>query len=435
MPLANFQPHFTRPDAAVGYEDVRLMSAEGTVFEVNSSTLASHSQTCLQMLRGSQKGILLESSMVQEKYHITTELSAIDLEKIVIFVKTGVLAGYRRVAELDRDTLDNFASFGIDLSELNLESVWHNPLESNQSRKRTFAQESEEPEKVKKIPKVLGSSDDRETKLLNEIGTEVTCQGNQSDSITIKTEEDSFKSDQDINNLHRVVILKQDTSSKEDLLHQSDQVTNSDLSRTELSSEMASACCNSDDGPILPSDEVQNQSVKEELNSFAQGDPSFLFVDADRKADHFDEVEKRKLLCNICGLVFDSIKHHKLHYQNFHAQQECPDCCLVVTWDEIKKIGTTNQLRVHRKTCPRDKVKEDFKCSLCQQGYPTRRKLENHVCQKSAQWDGARKKWIISERVKGDNKWTTNGRLKGFDTLGKVERAIIESEAIHKIPP
>ena len=98
----HFKPHYIHDQS---FEDVILLSRDGKVFNLNVCIFASLSKLCRELAESVSKGSI----------RVQTELSYLELYKVVTFAKTGCLRGYQSRDELDPHTLDNFKDFGIDL--------------------------------------------------------------------------------------------------------------------------------------------------------------------------------------------------------------------------------------------------------------------------------------------------------------------------------
>ena len=117
-----FKPHFAQPGTERNFEDVLLMSADNAVFPTQSCILASCSPIGRECLQISDKGGL-ESPKDGSTYYIFTELESKELEKFHSFLSNGYLIGYQSKEELlqDKDLLDAFSVFGMDLALLNFQ--------------------------------------------------------------------------------------------------------------------------------------------------------------------------------------------------------------------------------------------------------------------------------------------------------------------------
>ena len=101
----HFKPHYIHDQL---FEDVVLLSRDGKEFNLNVCIFASLSKLCRQLAEGVSKGNI----------RVHTELSYLELYKVVTFAKTGCLRGYQSREELEPRTLANFKDFGVDLFHL-----------------------------------------------------------------------------------------------------------------------------------------------------------------------------------------------------------------------------------------------------------------------------------------------------------------------------
>jgi len=109
----NFKPHFIEPEAQKGYEDVTLLALDGNnKYTLNVCVFASLSRMCREMVD--------EAVMAESELRIHTELSHLELYKIINFAKTGKLYGYQTKDEVvqDQNMISIFKDFGVDLSRL-----------------------------------------------------------------------------------------------------------------------------------------------------------------------------------------------------------------------------------------------------------------------------------------------------------------------------
>ena len=83
-----FKPHFLETEASVGYEDVKLISTNKSVFNMNPLIFASISNLCYRILEESESD---NGSIV-----IHTELSDLELYKICKFATTGKFYRYKQ---------------------------------------------------------------------------------------------------------------------------------------------------------------------------------------------------------------------------------------------------------------------------------------------------------------------------------------------------
>ena len=106
-----FKPHFLEAEALVGYEDVKLISTNKSVFNMNPLIFASISNLCYRILE--------ESESDNGSFVIHTELSDLELYKICKFATTGKIYCYKSVDELLEDgfTVRMFRSIGVNLCD------------------------------------------------------------------------------------------------------------------------------------------------------------------------------------------------------------------------------------------------------------------------------------------------------------------------------
>ena len=101
----HFKPHYIHNQL---FEDVVLLSRDGKEFNLNVCIFASLSKLCRQLAEGVSRGSI----------RVHTELSYLELYKVVTFAKTGCLRGYQSREELEPRTLANFKDFGVNLFHL-----------------------------------------------------------------------------------------------------------------------------------------------------------------------------------------------------------------------------------------------------------------------------------------------------------------------------
>ena len=100
-----YPPPITTPSALAAFPDLALYAKDGSVFCVNRSVFAA--ATRCRHLRPA----------LEDEADISTELDAEELELVVNFITSGIIAR----EEVTKDLLDAFKSLGIELERMTLE--------------------------------------------------------------------------------------------------------------------------------------------------------------------------------------------------------------------------------------------------------------------------------------------------------------------------
>jgi len=134
-------PAYAEASAWKEYENVQLMSQEGVKFFVNDCVFASASPLCSKFL----ESIPTNAQPDDRKILIMSELSTEEIQILCTFITTGNIFGFESVESLlgDKNSLDLFALFGINLATLDIISSQSKPNPKSVSSTLAVSPENE----------------------------------------------------------------------------------------------------------------------------------------------------------------------------------------------------------------------------------------------------------------------------------------------------
>ena len=347
-----FKPHFLEAEALVGYEDIKLISTNKSVFNMNPLIFASISNLCYRILE--------ESESDNGSFVIHTELSDLELYKICKFGTTGKIYCYKSVDELLEDglTVRLFQSMGVNLCDLRFtaeDKLKENNSISYGSYNRPYAiQETPVKRNCSEIPSQKPKSplEDEQTPHC-EMEEAMDCSDEVEDT-EIKLEETC---DESIKTSLELLELKSVNEEDKPLTRKRKSV---EIKRT--SGTRAKKI------PLTPGTE----QFKQKRPGRPLGYKLFWFPQDESLRDL-----KKSLQCSLCVRGFDDQATLKQHIRRHSAKSE-NDRYFCLYCEGYKAFAQQREMLDHIRLIHADS-KPFFNCPHCKKRYPQLGMLNKHV--------------------------------------------------------